>query len=236
MAKLFSKICILFSFFLSFYSNSSLLVNCDSLANETCSYITYEYNNVEYDVVWASSVNSERWYFNGANGELDFNELYAPTIYSGLSGGWGYAGLGGLPDLNEIFSSDPITGNKVDLLSLFKPNGTYIHAFEYWNSAIITLDTSINNNGSITGEVDLERGDIQSSWSWSGVTKPFKDMSQAEKGAEINAIMNASGSSYDTFYVRAHVDSKSVPEPSTLLIFALGLIALASKKRLFSSK
>jgi len=35
----------------------------------------------------------------------------------------------------------------------------------------------------------------------------------------------------ETFYVR---DSKSVPEPSTLLIFALGLIALASKKKLFS--
>ncbi len=35
----------------------------------------------------------------------------------------------------------------------------------------------------------------------------------------------------ETFYVR---DSQSVPEPSTLLIFALGLIALVSKKRLFS--
>lgn len=35
----------------------------------------------------------------------------------------------------------------------------------------------------------------------------------------------------ETFYVR---DSNPVPEPSTLLIFAMGLIALASKKKLFS--
>jgi hypothetical protein len=35
---------------------------------------------------------------------------------------------------------------------------------------------------------------------------------------------------FDTFYVRP----SQVPEPSTLMIFALGLIALVSKKRLFS--
>ena len=35
---------------------------------------------------------------------------------------------------------------------------------------------------------------------------------------------------YNTFYVRP----SQVPEPSTLMIFALGLIALVSKKRLFS--
>jgi len=36
--------------------------------------------------------------------------------------------------------------------------------------------------------------------------------------------------SYETFYVR---DSQQVPEPSTLMIFALGLITLVSRKKLF---
>lgn len=35
---------------------------------------------------------------------------------------------------------------------------------------------------------------------------------------------------FETFYVR----TTEVPEPSTLMVFALGLIALVSKKRLFS--
>jgi len=38
---------------------------------------------------------------------------------------------------------------------------------------------------------------------------------------------------FETFYIRDH-DSKPVPEPSTLMIFALGLIALASRKKLFN--
>jgi len=37
----------------------------------------------------------------------------------------------------------------------------------------------------------------------------------------------------ETFYVRDH-NSQSVPEPSILLIFALGLMPLASRKKIFS--
>jgi len=48
------------------------------------------------------------------------------------------------------------------------------------------------------------------------------------------------GRGNETFYIRKTVNltngTTPVPEPSTLLIFSLGLIALASKKRLFSSK
>jgi hypothetical protein len=39
---------------------------------------------------------------------------------------------------------------------------------------------------------------------------------------------------YETFYVRASVASVDVPEPSTLMSFTLGLIALVSKKKLLS--
>jgi len=39
---------------------------------------------------------------------------------------------------------------------------------------------------------------------------------------------------FETFYVRTHSSNpQPVPEPSTLMIFALGLIVLASKKKLF---
>jgi len=226
MIKLFLKLCSLYIFLMPFYANASLLVDCDSVANDTCSYITYEYQSVEYDIAWASSVNSERWYFK-ANGVLGFNELYNPTIHSG----WNYAGKSGLPELLDIFSSED------EILSLFKLNGLYIHAFDYWNSAFVTVDTSLNNLNNISGEEDLINKNIKSALSWSGAAKSFDAMTLEEKGAEINAIMSASGSSYDTFYVRERPnleqEPKPVPEPSTLMIFALGLIALASKKRLF---
>jgi len=64
----------------------------------------------------------------------------------------------------------------------------------------------------------------------------FKPESISSEWIAPNAFMASFFGQYETFYIRVHADSKSVPEPSTLMIFALGLIALASKKRLFSSK
>jgi len=61
---------------------------------------------------------------------------------------------------------------------------------------------------------NLNEGDIKSSW---------------VENSEYNFLGT---SYYDTFYVRTHsTDPQPVPEPSTLMIFALGLIAFASKKK-----
>jgi len=80
----------------------------------------------------------------------------------------------------------------------------YIQAVEYWNTELTNIDID-----------DFELGKINSNWEISGTLKW----------------------DFETFYVRSsnvgNNGSTPVPEPSTLMIFALGLIALACKKRLF---
>ncbi len=49
-----------------------------------------------------------------------------------------------------------------------------------------------------------------------------------------DAFMASFFGQFETFYVRNASEPNPAPEPSTLMIFALGLIALASKKRLFN--
>jgi len=106
--------------------------------------------------------------------------------------------------------------------------------FNYFSQNIDSNDfkNTINNpgNGSDTHKIatyfwndnyhnfnvnDLNNGYITSSW-------------------VENSEYNFFGISYfETFYVRTHSsDPQPVPEPSTLMIFTLGLIALASKKRI----
>ena len=215
----------------------SLLFSCLSKATvlplnvndlSTDDYIVYSYNGVDYDIAWASMINSQRWYYNDASGVLSINELFAPTIYSG----WNYAGTEGLPELTEIFSGEN------EILSLFKVDDTYIHAFDYWNTSLITVDASLNNVGSITGEQDLINKNISSEWSWDNATKAFEQMSDAEKFAEARSIMTTPGLSPDTFYIRlsdiSGNGSTPVPEPKTVLIFAIALITLSARKKLFN--
>lgn len=84
---------------------------------------------------------------------------------------------------------------------------TYKMATYFWNDNAAYHD--------VVNASDFDDGYITSSW-------------------EEGTYYEFGGTSfYDTFYVRDH-QSQPVSEPSTLLIFAMGLIALASKKKLFS--
>jgi len=73
---------------------------------------------------------------------------------------------------------------------------------------------------------------------WKFPIDPTTGDSLSEEGnsfLEAGQIEGTTGSTFDTFYFRVQGSRTiPVPEPSTLIIFALGLIALVSKKRLFS--
>jgi len=173
-------------------------------------YIQLELNGIDYDIVWASSVNSQRWHTSLST----FNTLFAPSYYNNSQ--WSYAGLDDIPDLLTIF-------NGRDIYSLFYINQNYVHAFSHWNS--------IFNN--VTNDDDINVDNVRSTWSWF-VPDPDIDLTVGSEVIAQQIEISESGATADTFYVRK--SSAPVPEPSTLMIFALGLIALASKKRLFSSK
>jgi len=92
-------------------------------------------------------------------------------------------------------------------------NNNYIEATSFWNSLY-------NDAGDISVDAFGSTNYKTSSW----IEGSFYDDND-----------NNDTSYYDTFYVRTH-GTTSVPEPSTLLIFALGLIAFASKKsRVFNT-
>lgn len=211
MIKLLLKSCFFIALLLSSVAQATPITTQPAVENDTQagSYITY--NGV--DIAWASNVNSERWYLS-----LDgYNTLLAPTIYTG----WDFATTEQWDMITALSGSE--------LLALFtrESDGSYIQAFEYWNTFY-----EADNNAS-----NVLNGKIASNWSWSVPTNEDTDnLNDAQKIAQIEAIDFISTSFYDTFYFRTTQTNNStpVPEPSTLMIFALGIIALASKKKMFS--
>lgn len=209
MIKLFLKSCLLVAFLLSAVAQATLITTPPVAETETQlgNYITY--NGV--DIAWASNVNSERWYLSLS----DYNTLLAPTTHTG----WDFA------TTEQWDMITTLTGS--ELLALFTraSDGSYIQAFEYWNTYY-----AADSDGS-----NVLNGKIASHWSWSvPIGEDTANLTDDQKIAQIGTIDLIGTSFYDTFYFRASQadDAKPVPEPSTLLIFALGLITLATRKKL----
>lgn len=221
MIKLFIKLSLVCSLFFTSVSQATLLpVNSNELTLND--YIVYNYGGIDYDITWASSVNSERWYDRNYN----YNTLLGPTIRQG----WGFAGENGIPSLTDFFGN--LSGG--ELLSQFTHNGSYIDSFAYWNTVFTEVDTTVFM-GEVLGTLDIKNNHIRSQWSWSvpidddiALTDDLDD-----KKAQRGEIIGINTSDYATFYIRKTVTTP-VPEPSTLMIFALALIALVSKKKLFN--
>lgn len=134
------------------------------------------------------------------------NTLYAPQLQKN----W----------FNATISD--LTGN-IDHLSIIKTLGVnfftktengesyFIHAVEFWNSQFKSLALTTNEESSLTS-LNFAAGDIV---------------------GEINQL-GARKKHFDLFYVRNVSDRPApsqVPEPASLLIFALGLIALSLRVR-----
>jgi hypothetical protein len=248
MIKLILKLCFICSF-VFFGTTQAALIN----VTQEEYYITVNnYNNsgIDIDIAWASSVNTERYYSIG-NGAFEINTLYAPEqFHTGntendvIDEGWHFA------EENALSSSLLASFTSFDsgslLASFTTTPETYINAFQYWNSDLIDV------NGNIS---EIEQNQVASEWVWniggdddnvtppSGTSKPdWNSMPETwdvgEQFAQKDRIDGTYFINFETFYFRVNDpqtgNATPVPEPSTLMIFALGLIALASKKRLFS--
>jgi len=90
--------------------------------------------------------------------------------------------------------------------------GTYITAFEYWNTGISSVaDVGFN-------PWSLAQRYVNSDWTKPGYIRQVNN----------NSIGNNTYLLYNTFYVRK---SQPVPEPSTILILAIGLLGLSARLR-----
>ncbi len=133
------------------------------------------------------------------------NRLYAPELHEG----WGYASDSDLDILLANFTLDDFSNG----------DGTYIQAVSFWNSVRDDIVLRLNIGGVevvFNGNLlDYTPGKVSSEWVSSGVD-----------GSEVD------GSGNESFYVRKNITS--VPEPTTLLIFSMAILALASRKKLFN--
>ncbi len=202
MIKLFIKISLVLSLLFAGVSQATILpLNVNDLTTDD--YIVYNYDGVDYDIVWASKVNSERYYELGAGVNTLFSANYRES--------WSFTTPTQLAWLKELTKN----GELSNLLT--RSDGSYIHGFQYWNSFYTAPDNTRN----------IDSGLIGSEWVWNVLDDDTYEEGTMDQALEIIARDDVNA---DTFYIRA----TKVPEPSTLMIFALGLIALASKKRLFS--
>jgi len=191
-----------------------LHVDNDKLSSNE--YITQNYLGINYDITWASNENTERKYLS----LQEYNILLSPTTHLGQR--WGFAGKDNLPEIADLFLG--LTGQ--ELVSLFTNDndGSFIHSFSHWN----TLFTEPDTNSIVGGAYNLEQLNYRSQWSWS---IPLVDDNIGQ--SQYQEIVNVDGFGYATFYVRK-TEVTAVPEPSTLMIFSIALIALASRKKLVS--
>jgi len=227
MIKLILKLCFICSFiFVTAFVQAGIIPSdlstitpdlAPSNAGEVSqdSYITYYDGSTDtyWDIAWASDVNSEL-FFEGSI----YNTLFSADTHAG----WTTMPINGQTGELELF----VGWDGSAILSLFENGSSYIHAFQYWNSEFISpLDGA-------TGYADIVDEQIRSEMSitWSDYTNI--------PGYSAQGINNVTGASFDTFYLRESIIQTNnptlVPEPSTLMILSLGLIALASRKKLMS--
>jgi len=144
------------------------------------------------DWAWASSVNM--------SGHNLTNVLYNPTenFSPDLNVTWRYALDSELKEFVEAVIKKPNLYLSYFTNTDVNGNTSYKQALSFWNTELVTLDTSDIDNfksGLINSELSI---DYLSEWH------------------------------FETFYVR---DTAQVPEPSTIMIFAIALIALSLRKR-----
>jgi hypothetical protein len=216
MIKLFIKVNIVFCLFITSFAQAALIsLDIKDLSQDRYIEYTDPTSGVTYDIAWASTVNTEK-YYDFDNG-LNFNILSRP----GIRTGWGFAD----DDQLALLESLAVSG---ELLSrLTRDDQTLIHAFEYWN----------NYYTAPVGTDNISPGNVASTWVWSFPIDPItgEGVPTPNSIPESSEIQGTTGSFFDTFYFRVQDNSSTpVPEPSTLMIFSLGLIALVSKKKLFS--
>jgi len=187
------------------FSSASLQASIITAPLSQDAYVTY--NGLDW--AWAAPVSVQ---FRNCSASVDNPSDYLSTLYDNID-----------PSCeNQLFSADVhegwgfFTGTQQelvaampDLSSFDDGNGGFIDAFDYWNTTY-----SFDNTGGINPYY-VQQGFVVSDWT-------------------TDAWRLSNLGYYNVLYVREATGNtpQPIPEPSTLMIFTLGLIALASKKRI----
>jgi len=175
-------------------------------------YIQYDQDNdgtYDFDIVWASS-----WAFQfyGCDGAIDNQDQYLTEEYVGDVACSNQLFARGYLDDSWLFFEEIDNFDVTVVNTLFNNgqfsddvNGGYITAFSFWNTNINLLPA-----------VNPFTYNVISDWT-------------SIDPVGIDPFTSDDIYFSNVFYARA---SQPVPEPSTMIIFALGLIALVTKKRL----
>jgi hypothetical protein len=204
MIKFIRKFLIVLSFISAGVANATLIT--EDLTEDNYATIG------QLDWAWASVINT--------NGVAQ-NEIYGPAdvFDAALNVTWRYANDDELSAFITLILSDP--NYYLDLFTLKDNLGNivkdglnikYKHAIPFWNS-----DYEDVYSGSGGNTDNFLAGKINSKVStFSGSFNPF--------------VASPEDWYYETFYVRN--TPSQVPEPSTIMIFAIALIALSMRKHL----
>ncbi|GEM_PF-1670248 len=207
MIKFIQRFLIVLSFITVGAANATLIT--EDLTEDN--YVTIG----QLDWAWASVINT-----NG----VALNEIYAPAdvFDPALNVTWRYAEDDELSAFIALILDN--TDHYLDLFTLKDEFGNtlkddqnrvqYKHAIPFWNSA---YEDVYSGSG---GNVDnFKAGDIKSNVSiYQGVPGSFNPFAPVPTDWY-----------FETFYVRN--TQAQVPEPSTIMIFAIALIALSMRKR-----
>ncbi|WP_286234697.1 PEP-CTERM sorting domain-containing protein [Thalassotalea sediminis] len=202
---------ILLSFCITFVSNATLITNLSQFDLENKNYVNAE-DQLTTDLAGVHYVSSNGWDYAWAspvNAESwGTNTLHAPLVQEN----WHYATLEQLVYIFEVLTLDAFT--------LKDDQGTitgYIHAVEYFNSVFTGLSQNILSQDTVT-TTDFETGIIASDPNGVGLLPFYLDFA-------------------DTFYVRESSlapEPNQVPEPTTVLLLALGVLLVAGRKLKYS--
>jgi hypothetical protein len=150
---------------------------------------------------------------------LGANQLLAPSFHEG----WSFFESLFAAELlsNPVTLEDylfSLTGK--DVYDVFTDsNGNLINSFEYWNT---------NNNLTAPYDQDFESD-------WTNNERFYKEIVVNSPTTMFFSLLSSNSTSFplvNTVYVRKSTSSQPIPEPSTLLIIAVGLLTISLRKYL----
>jgi hypothetical protein len=229
MLKSLKKLSIIFLSVIAFNASAGIIPTSvvDISDNH---YVSYN----GYDIMWVSATSYQFLWSGIEPTDIEYSD-YQDTVYqntgtqsniiynqllsSDFNGGdWRYfeeLGLSGSANdfLIDIYESNFNTyTNGVSLLTdLFFEGGQYKHAFQFWNA-------TTESNLLILDDISFI-GDFEFASQW-----------EHESGEDWNAEFK------NSFYIRQSAPTQPipVPEPSAIMIFAVGLFTLVSRKKLLN--
>lgn len=212
MLKLVKSFLVIITFVSSFASFAGLITpNTSSLAQN--SYVTYG----GYDWTWASTFNVQFYFCDPKSDDNTINyDTYLSTAYSGNA-------------CNNPFSNQLMSVAYHQGWSFFEdllPNSgstlsVYLESFLTANQTSV-LDLFTDSNGNKIQSFGYWNTSINTT---SGFSAPFVSDWRTKTRA---AFFDVQSVFANTVYVRK---SQPVPEPSTILIFAIALLALSARSR-----